>query len=81
MAGKPRPNLSNNSAKSISVWRGERDIWPVQYTWYISGTFGHTAFVSFGDSTLNSRSPEHVMYWSAKVQEAKSNIQWDVPGF
>lgn len=32
MAGKPRPNLSNNSAKSISVWRGERDIWPVYYT-------------------------------------------------
>ena len=33
--------------------------------WYISGTFGHTAFVSFGDSTLNSRSRRHVMYWSA----------------
>lgn len=49
--------------------------------WYISGTFGHTAFVSFGDSTLNSRSPGHVMYWSAEVPEAKSNIQRDVLGF
>lgn len=49
--------------------------------WYISGTFGHTAFVSFGDSTLNSRRPGHVMYWSAEVPEAKSNIQRDVLGF
>lgn len=49
--------------------------------WYISGTFGHTAFVSFGDSTLNSCSPGHVMCWSVEVPKAKSNIQRDVLGF
>lgn len=42
--------------------------------WYIFGTFGCTAFVSFGDSTLNSCRPD-VMYWSAEAPEAKSNIQ------
>lgn len=49
--------------------------------WCITGTFGHTAFVSFGDSTLNSRSSGHVMYWSAEVPQAKSNTQWDILGF
>lgn len=49
--------------------------------WCVSGTFGRTAFVSFGDSTLNSRSPGHVMGWSVEVSEAKSNIQQDLLGF
>lgn len=49
--------------------------------WYISGTFGHTAFVSFGDTTLNSWRPGHVMCWSAEVPKAKLNIQLAVLGF
>lgn len=49
--------------------------------WYISGTFGRRAFVSFGDSTLNSCSRGRVMCWLAEVREAKSNIQRDLPGF
>lgn len=49
--------------------------------WYIFGTFGRSAFVSFGDSTLNSCSRGRVMCRLAEVREAKSNIQRDLPGF
>lgn len=80
MAGKPWPNLSNNWAKSISVWRRVRHMTCLVF-WYISGTFGHTAFVSFGDTTLNSWSPGHVMCWSAEVPKAKLNIQLALLGF
>lgn len=52
----------------------------VSIHWSITGTLGRAAFVSFGDSTLNSRSPGHVMYRSAEAAAAKSNIQRDVPG-
>lgn len=49
---------------------------------YISGTLGHQAFVSFGVSTLNSRTRRCVMYWTPpKLAVAKSNIQWEAPLF
>lgn len=53
------------------LWRRERDIWAVWCTWYISGTFGHPGFVSFGDSTLNSRRPgtwDASVSWGARGQ-------------
>lgn len=48
--------------------------------WYIFGTFGCTAFVSFGDSTLNSCRPD-VMYWSAEGARGQIKYTKDLVGF
>ena len=46
---------------------------------YISGTFGHRAFVSFGVSTLNSRTRRHVMYWTPP-RSSSSQIKYTMGG-
>lgn len=58
-------NLLNNSVKSIPVWKSRARYTAGLASRYIPGTFGRAGFVSFGDCTLNSRSPGRVMCRSA----------------
>lgn len=75
LAGKPRAEFIKQLRKIYFCLERPARYMACLVYWYVSGTFGRSAFVSFGDSTLNSCSWGHVMRWLTKAWEAKSNIQ------
>lgn len=77
MAGKPRAEFIKQLRKIYFCLERLARYMACLVYWCVSGTFGHTAFVSFGDSTLNSCSPGLVMCWLTESWEAKLNIQWE----
>ncbi len=79
--GKLGSNLSNNSTKSISVWKevSEGRYMVFLEYWYISGTFAYWACVCFGASKLNSRCWWHLMYWMAWMPNKIYN--WTIQDF
>lgn len=77
MAGKPWAEFIKKLRKIYFCLERPARYMACLVYWYVSGTFGRSAFVSFGDSTLNSCSWGHVMRWLTNAWDAKSNIQWE----